>query len=583
MGILKIKHWALFLGLLLQLAVVSVAYGAAGRFQFVVGDVRVADVAGKERLARKGGEVNEGESILSGTSGSAQIVMVDGGILAVRPDTQMKIDQFKYSGKEDGSERSFFSIVKGGFRSITGAIGKTHKENYGIKTPAATIGIRGTDSETVHVVVPLPAVPEGTYNKVNQGSTVMNGTAIAPNQVGYTPNLSTAAVILPAMPPIFEPPKPGQGPKKDQKGGSGNGEKSGEKKDQQKAGDSGKKNGETASTQNGQQQNGDSTAPSSTASPTNTATSSVVAAGSTTTVPVTNPIVTAGTVSSGGVAPTAQFIDAPIGSGGVGSEISFRTECVGAVSCTPVTGWWAGAGNMVREAGKTQTMLLNPATGMPVLLAEQGTADNFLYSAGTATVQGFGQDSVGGVKVSWGRYVGADTMVNDKGVSQDPLVMNMAWTDSALNFIQAQNYVSSLGGSPKTFSTYVGGSVTDELGGVYSITSGVLKITDLNNITLDIAASISGGRSWALHYGNGGEGLQQFYGGGCASSSPCGLGLLPTSTYTSGSTTNILGAGGKGEAHGVLIGSGGSATGALTSFSATVPGTAAISGAIVLK
>lgn len=545
----------------------SAVYGAAGHFQFVVGDVRVVDAAGRARAAQKGGEVNEGDSILSGISGTAQIVMVDGGILAVRPDTQMKIDQYRYDGKEDGTERSFFSIIKGGFRSITGAIGKTHHENYGIKTPAATIGIRGTDTETVHVVVPLPSVPEGTYNRVNRGATVMNGTLIAPNQVGYTPNLQTPATILPTMPPIFEPPKPGQGQKKNEKGG-------GDKAGQQKNGG----NGTGGEKKEQSQQNGESTTSneetsSSPQPPKDNEVGLVM-----TPVPPSPPVY--GDKINVVVGPG--YVDAPIGTGGVGSDISYRTDCVGAVSCTPVTGWWAGAGAMVREAGKTQTMLLNPATGMPVLLAEQNGTDNFQYSAGTASVQGYGQTVLPtGEKVAWGRYVGG-TLVNTNDGTVIPLVMNLAWTDSALNYLQAESYVNSLGGSPKSFSAVFGGSVTDELGGVYSITSGLLKITDLNNMTLDIAASISGGRSWALHYGNLNEGLQQFY-GGCTSSGPCGLGLLSNSTFTSGSTTNIITAGGKGEAHGVLIGSGSSATGALTSFSATVPGMAAISGAVVFK
>jgi hypothetical protein len=579
----------LVLGLALQLLFVSLAEAAAGRFQFVVGEVKVLDAAGKERPARKGGEVNEGESVLSGASGTAQILLVDGGILAVRPDTRMKIDEYKFDGKDDGSERSFFSIVKGGFRSITGLIGKKHKENYGIKTPSATIGIRGTDSETVHVVTPLPGVPEGTYNKVNTGATVMNGTVINPNQVGYTPNLQTPAAILPAMPPIFEAAKPGQGQKKEDKD-------SGEKKEQQKPGDKKgeQKNGDAKGTNGGngekksdssgegtgqQQSNGTTSSSSSTTSgaATSGATSSPVT--SVTTAPsTTTTLVTAATVTSGGVAPSSSFIDAPIGTGGVGSEISVRTECVSAGVC--YTGPWAGAGGIVREAGKTQSMLLNSSTGMPVLVAEQDTYDNFQYSVGTATMQGYGQALVGGVKVSWGRYVGADSMVDNNGV-QDPLVMNMAWADSALNYIQAYNYVQGAS-LPQSFSTYVGGSVTDEVGNVYSSLSGTLTITSLSNITLNVSTSVAG-RNWNLYYGNGStEGLQQFYGSGCATS-PCGLGLqLGSSTYN-GTAIGSLSSYAKGEAHGVLIGAGGSVTGALTSFSANVPGTASLSGAIVLK
>ena len=116
----------------------------------------------------------------------------------------------KFANKEDGTERGFFSLLKGGFRSITGLIGRGNKDHYGIRTPSATIGIRGTDHETVHLAVALPNLPEGTYNKVNTGATVVNGTLVGANQVAYAPNLSTPASILPHIPPIFEAPKGGQ-------------------------------------------------------------------------------------------------------------------------------------------------------------------------------------------------------------------------------------------------------------------------------------------------------------------------------------------------------------------------------------
>lgn len=569
----------LALGLALQLLFVSLAEAAAGRFQFVVGEVKVLDAVGKERPARKGGEVNEGESILSGASGTAQILLVDGGILAVRPDTRMKIDEYKFDGKDDGSERSFFSIVKGGFRSITGLIGKKHKENYGIKTPSATIGIRGTDSETVHVTTPLPGVPEGTYNKVNTGATVMNGTVINPNQVGYTPNLQTPAAILPAMPPIFEAAKPGQGEKKEDKdsGEKKEQQKPGDKKGEQKNGDAkgtnggnGEKKSDSSGEGTGQQGSGNDATSSSSSTVSGSATSSTVTS-VTTAPPATTTLVTAATVTSGGVAPSSSFIDAPIGSGGVGSEISYRTEC------DPVcyTAWWAGGGAIVREAGKTQTILMDPATGMPVLLAEQDVYDSFQYSVGTAALQGYGKATVGGVEVSWGRYVGNDTMVDHDG-PHSPLMMNLAMAKSVMNVTQAQSIIF-----PQTFSSHVGGSVTDELGNAYSSISGTLTLTSLSNVTLHVATSVAG-RNWDLYYGNGStEGVQHFYGSGC-SASPCGLGLqLASSTYNSTAFTSYSGS--KGEAHGVLIGSGSTPAGALTSFSATVPGTAALSGVMVLK
>ncbi len=555
------KYGMVVLGLVLQLFAVSLAEAAAGRFQFVVGDVRVTDPAGKERAVRKGDAVNEGDSILSGASGTAQILLVDGGILAVRPDTRMKIDEYKFNGKDDGSERSFFSIVKGGFRAITGLIGKRNKENYGIRTPAATIGIRGTDSETVHVVAPLPNVPEGTYNKVNTGATVMNGTVINPNQVGYTPNLQTPAAILPAMPPIFEAAKPSQGEKKDDKD-------NGEKKDQQQTED-----------KKGQQKGGDKTGGQGGQGTGNGSKPKDNAIGLVTN-PVPVPPIDIGKAERDIVGPQTA-VDAPIGSGGVGSEISYRTECVDSPSCTTqYTGWWSGAGNMVREAGKTQTMLLNPATGMPVLLAEKDGTDDFQYLAGTATVQGYGQTNIGDVKIAWGRYVGADTMVDKDGVNKDLLAMNMAWTNAALNYGQAYALVNA--GATYNFTANLGGSITDELGNAYSVISNSLVVNNINDVKFNISVSAPG-RDWVLQYGitANSEGIGNFYGANCSSGNNCGLGLnLTASTYNS---TQLSTLGGKGEAHGVLIGTGGSVVGALASFGATATANGAtVSGAVVL-
>ena len=53
--------------------------------------------------------------------------MGDGGMITMRPDTEFKIDSYNFNGQQDGTEKSFFSLLKGGFRSVTGLIGKLHK------------------------------------------------------------------------------------------------------------------------------------------------------------------------------------------------------------------------------------------------------------------------------------------------------------------------------------------------------------------------------------------------------------------------------------------------------------------------
>jgi len=131
----------------LLLACPGLCHAAAGHFQFVSGEVRVEDAGGRDRIGRKGDAVNQGDTVVTAKAASAQLRMEDGGILAVRQESRLRIDTFNYNGTEDGSERGLFSLVKGSFRSITGAIGHTNRENLKIRTSSATIGIRGTDGE----------------------------------------------------------------------------------------------------------------------------------------------------------------------------------------------------------------------------------------------------------------------------------------------------------------------------------------------------------------------------------------------------------------------------------------------------
>ncbi len=170
----------------------NVYAAAAGQIQFVSGSAQLTTEAGKTRPLRKGDPVNEGDTLATAPAAALQVKMRDGGIVAMRPDSRVKIDSFKFNDKEDGTERSNFSLLKGGFRAITGLIGRTNKQNYRVTTPTATIGIRGTDHE-IFVVLPgspLAAVaPPGAYNKVNTGETYMANSkgeiSILPNQMGF--------------------------------------------------------------------------------------------------------------------------------------------------------------------------------------------------------------------------------------------------------------------------------------------------------------------------------------------------------------------------------------------------------------
>jgi len=193
------------------MAASSSAYATvAGHVQFVNGDVQIVTPTGQARAAQKGDAINEGDTLTSAQKSTAQIKMQDGGFVAVRPDTRMKFDRFVFAGKEDGSEKSFFSLFKGGFRAVTGLIGRMNKQNYRITTPAATIGIRGTDHETLYIPPGSPmaqVAPSGAYNKVNLGGTTMTtdrGTVnVQPNQMGFAGGMNQLPQLQPVNTNLF--------------------------------------------------------------------------------------------------------------------------------------------------------------------------------------------------------------------------------------------------------------------------------------------------------------------------------------------------------------------------------------------
>src|SRR2546423_7498389 len=151
----------------------------AGQFIAVVGDVNIVGADGQRRPAARGAEFREGETIVTGSAALVQLRTADGALISVRGDTEVKLDRFAYSGKDDPQPSFVMSVVKGGFRTITGLIARLHRPGYEIRTASATIGVRGTDFEVVHVPpqAALPEAPAGTYNRVHDGATDLRNIA----------------------------------------------------------------------------------------------------------------------------------------------------------------------------------------------------------------------------------------------------------------------------------------------------------------------------------------------------------------------------------------------------------------------
>jgi len=122
---------------------VIAATSIAGAVAFSTGKPSATTPDGDKRILLRGKNILSGDAIKTG-EGLLHIRFTDGSFMSLKPNSKLTLDEYFFSGEDDGSERQMLSLVQGGFRTISGIIGKKHRENYQLKTPQATIGIRGT-------------------------------------------------------------------------------------------------------------------------------------------------------------------------------------------------------------------------------------------------------------------------------------------------------------------------------------------------------------------------------------------------------------------------------------------------------
>lgn len=202
----------LTIGCLLLLSTTpALAADVAGTVELIDGTVWIQGADSKIRSIKNDQPLYEGDIIITGQDGELQARMQDEAIIAVRPNSKLKIESYRAEGDED--DNAVFSLLIGTFRSVTGWIGKYNRKNYAIKTTAATIGVRGTDHEPMYIPPPVPGMKPlgepGVYDKVNAGRIVIKNkfgeTEFGKGQAGFVGLQARAAAIrLKNVPEFFK-------------------------------------------------------------------------------------------------------------------------------------------------------------------------------------------------------------------------------------------------------------------------------------------------------------------------------------------------------------------------------------------
>lgn len=235
-----IKAWLALM--LFWMASLSWAAQVAGTVVQLSGPLMAKKADGAVRILSMRSEVESGDTLMTEKNTYAMVKFIDNSEITLKPSTTFKVENFSYDADKPDGDKASFNLVKGGLRSVTGLLGKRNKEKFEMKTPSATIGIRGTtfvaewvepsatalaareayllastaslDTQAMpaqpltlaQALTPAnPQRPPGLYTYVSQGGILLSNqagsTLFGPEQWGFAPpGQGTPPIILPKNP-----------------------------------------------------------------------------------------------------------------------------------------------------------------------------------------------------------------------------------------------------------------------------------------------------------------------------------------------------------------------------------------------
>jgi len=106
------------------------------------GSVIAVDKRKVSRKLESGYPVFLGDKVITGENGSVRLRMIDEAILDIGCFSIMVIEEYALN---TNNRKSILNLLQGSLRKVTGTIGKLTKDVYELKTPLASVGVRGTE------------------------------------------------------------------------------------------------------------------------------------------------------------------------------------------------------------------------------------------------------------------------------------------------------------------------------------------------------------------------------------------------------------------------------------------------------
>lgn len=181
---------------------------AIGTATKVTGQVTIKHADGSQEALKDGAAIKVGDAISTGADGKVGLTFDDGSTFALGAKGHMSVDEMTLPSPQGLGGKESISVDSGSFSLASGAIAKAYPDAMVLKTPVASVGIRGT-------TVAGQAAPEGSANTISllpdaDGTvgqvsvSTQTGTQVL-SQPGATTQMTSA--FTPPPPPVILSPQ----------------------------------------------------------------------------------------------------------------------------------------------------------------------------------------------------------------------------------------------------------------------------------------------------------------------------------------------------------------------------------------
>lgn len=131
----------LLTGLLLTFSIQALAKDSIGKVVIAQGQP-IVERDNQHLTIKRNDKLYQKDRLITPVGSRLLIKLKDNTTVSLAENTVFELSRYTFGKKKSDVS---FNMIKGAFRTLTGAIGKQENPKFEIRTPVATIGVRGTD------------------------------------------------------------------------------------------------------------------------------------------------------------------------------------------------------------------------------------------------------------------------------------------------------------------------------------------------------------------------------------------------------------------------------------------------------